>query len=256
MQAALIHCFGSNMLWFRQSIILILISLFSFTVFSAELIPHKAIYTAKIKKGISINGEAVRELIKLDNGQWLYRFDVESFVADIKESSLLEWHNDHIIPQKYQYKLSAFLARDRKQEVLFNWEKHQAHSVYKKNKWTIKSVPDLTLDRLSYQLQILMDVNAGKRDMVYQIAHKDEIQEMHFRVIREEKIETALGMMDSYVLEKVRLPSKKRQTHLWFAKDHAFLLLKMTQIEKDGEEYEINLKSAELNGVPVKNSSR
>jgi len=235
----------------KQGTLFILMCLLSFSSLGTELLPHKATYTANIKKGVSIKGEAVRELKQLNKNQWLYRFDVESFAADIQESSTFELKEGHISPLKYKYKLSPFLASKRKREVTFDWKNKRAHSTYKKKKWTIESIPQNSQDRLSYQLQMLLDVKAGKQEMVFPIAHKGKVKESHFRVLREEPLQTALGTMNSIVVEKVRAKTKKRKTLLWFAKDHAFLLLKMTQVEKDGEEYEINLKSAEVNGISI-----
>jgi hypothetical protein len=60
--------------------------------------------------------------------------------------------------------------------------------------------------------------------------------------------------LNSILVTKVRTEGKKRKTLLWFAKNHPFLLLKMHQIEKDGDEYEINIKSAEINGIAIKSS--
>ena len=72
-------------LWFIFPLLFAL----SFLSQASELVAHKASYTAKIKKGLSIKGKAVRELKKSANGQWLYSFNVHSFVADIDESTLL-----------------------------------------------------------------------------------------------------------------------------------------------------------------------
>lgn len=227
---------------------LILATLLSFNASGSELIAHKAVYTAKIQKGVSINGEAVRELKSLGNGQWLYRFDVDSFVADIRESVRINWQNDQVIPNQYHYSLSGLFIRDRKYEVEFDWNNNLALSPIKKDRWQINDIPANTLDRLGYQLQLSMDVLLNKNEMHYQIAHKGKLRESHFQVVREEKIDTALGKVNSIVVEKVRSKDSKRQTSLWFSKQHKFLLLKMTQIESDGEKYEINIKSVEIEG--------
>jgi len=234
--------------------LLLLSSLLSLSVFGIELLPHKATYSAYIKKGLSMSGEAVRELKQLDNGQWLYRFDVESIAADIKESTTFSWQNDQITPLNYKYELSPFLASKRKRKVSFNWLQKTVKSSYKDKKWTLKTIPLSSQDRLSYQLQMLVDVNSGKQFMTYPIVHKGKIKDSHFRTLREEPIKTKLGTLNSVLVEKVRAKTKKRKTLLWFAKDHAFLLLKMSQIEDDGDEYEINIKSAEINGITIKSS--
>jgi len=235
-------------------IFLLFSCLLSLTAISAELLPHTATYTAYIKKGLSMKGEAVRELKQLKSGQWQYRFDVESIAADIKESTTFSWQNDHITPFNYKYELSPFLASKRKRKVSFNWQQNTVRSSYKDKKWTLETIPINSQDRLSYQLQMLIDVKSGKKNMIYPIVHKGKIKDSHFRVLREEPLQTTLGILDSVLVEKVRAEGKKRKTHLWFAKDHAFLLLKMYQIEKDGDEYEINIKSAEVNGITIKAS--
>jgi hypothetical protein len=233
-------------------ILLLLTSLLSFTATSAELLPHKATYTAKITKGISMQAEAVRELKQLDNGQWIYRFDVESLPADIKESTTFNWQNNQISPQKYTYKLSPFLASNRKRKVSFNWPQNTVSSTYNDKKWTLAAIPINSQDRLSYQLQMLMDVASGKQEMIYPVVHKGKIKDNHFKIIREESLETKLGPLESILVIKVRADPKKRETLLWFAKDHPFLLLKMIQVEGAGDEYEIIIKSAEINGVAIK----
>jgi len=223
----------------------------TFNSFASELIPHTASYSAKIKKGISIKGQAVRELKRGKDGQWLYSFNVDSFVADIKETTRLSWHEQHVIPHSYQYKLSAFLARDKRKEVQFDWEKMTATNPLKKHRWSITNIPKHTLDRLSYQLQLGMDLQSGKQEMVYQVAHKGKLRQNHFKVTGEEKINTTLGEVDSITVIKVREKSKKRKTHMWFSKKIPILLLKMIQVEKNGEEYEININHASINGKNV-----
>ncbi len=210
-----------------------------------ELVPHTASYTAKFKKGLKINGSAVRELKQLKDGRWHYRFDVESMVADIDESVIFELKGDRIRPQEYRYKLSGFFIRDRHQEVRFLWDKGVAEGQHKDKDWKIELSPQ-TYDRLGYQLQLLLDVQSRKPDMSYDVAHKGKLRSSTFAIIREEPIETVLGKVDSIVVEKVRAPEKKRETLLWFSKSAPYLLLKMTQVEDDGEEYEILLKSTDL----------
>ncbi len=223
----------------------------SFTSQASELVPHKASYTAKIKKGISIEGEAVRELKKSQNGQWLYSFNVKSFIADIDESTLLSWHDNQVVPHLYNYKLSAILARDKLKKVNFDWSKMTAINPLKKKGWAITNIPSNTLDRLSYQLQLGMDLQSGKQEMLYHVAHKGKLRENHFIVTGEEKINTAFGIIQSISVEKVRDKAKKRKTNLWLSKQYPFLLLKMVQVEKDGEQYEINIIQASIEGKNI-----
>ena len=253
------------------SLLLILLLSTGSYVSAFELKEHSATYTAKIKKGVSIDGTAVRSLQKIDEHNWLYRFDVESFIADIKESVRLRTSTPQlgdseintearpsrnqsqlkIQPLSYHYVLSAFLMPDRKREVSFNWEQKTANSGIKKDKWTLSNLPDNSYDPLSYQLQLLIDVHSGLKEMDYQLAKKGKLRESTFVVLGSEVIETRFGKLNSIIAKKQRDDDAKRETFLWFSADYPLLLLKMTQKESDGEEYEIQLEKASIEGKPV-----
>lgn len=223
----------------------------SLNTLAIELKEHEATYIAKIKKGVSLKGKAIRSLKRIDDNKWLYRFDVESFIADIKETSVLTEVNQAIKPAQYDYKLSAFLMSDRKRQVKFDWEKLSALSSLKKDKWQLTSIPNNTYDQLSYQLQLLLDVSNDKTEMTYQLAHKGRLRESEFVVLGEEVIDTQFGKLKSIAAKKQRDDDAKRETFLWFSVDYPLLLLKMTQKEKDGEEYEIELSSAVIEGKKI-----
>jgi hypothetical protein len=224
---------------------------FSLTSYSVELKEHEASYIAKIKKGVSLEGKATRSLKKLDTNKWLYIFEVESFIADIKERTVLIEKDQIIKPIQYDYKLSAFLMSDRKRQVKFDWENHTAIDPLKKNNWKLLSIPNNTYDQLSYQLQLLLDVSNHKTDMTYQLAHKAKLRESQFVVLGEEIINTRFGKLKSISAKKQRDDDAKRETYLWFSVDYPLLLLKMTQKEKDGEEYEIELSTAVIEGKNI-----
>jgi len=231
-----------------RNILIILFLLFTTaTAHALELVPHRAGYNTNIEKGISLKGDAIRELKKLEDGRWIYRFDIKSFVADIDESVIFSWQNNQVIPARYDYQLSGMMIKDRLQKVDFDWLNKQAIGKERSSDWRI-AIPEQTLDRLGYQLQLLADVQNHKKTMHYQIVHKGKVRPTTFQVMREEIIDTVFGNVTSIVLEKVRDQTSKRVTHLWFSKEHPFLLLKMKHIEEDGEEYEIIVKWAELNG--------
>jgi len=205
---------------------------------------HRATYVAKIKKGISISGTATRELIP-EQSNWRYRFDVDSAPADIKESSWLSIEDNEVSPIRYRYSREGLFIRDKKRDIEFRKEAQRVLGKNEKGSWSFSSDENL-LDRLSYQLQLTIDVALGKKEMLYRVAHKGRIEEERFAVSGEEEIMTALGKQSAIVVKKVRDNDSKRETLLWFSKTQPMLLLKMTQKEKDGEEYEIHIQSYDL----------
>ncbi|MED5466086.1 MAG: DUF3108 domain-containing protein, partial [Pseudomonadota bacterium] len=104
----------------------------------APLVPYEARYTASMSKGVSLNGEGVRELTDQGNNVWLYRTDVDSFIADINESLIFRWEDGQVIPLRYRYHLSGFLIKDRKQSIDFDWQAGTATGSYRGEKFEVE----------------------------------------------------------------------------------------------------------------------
>ena len=211
----------------------------------APLVPYEARYTASMSKGVSLNGEGVRELTDQGNNVWLYRTDVDSFIADINESLIFRWEDGQVIPLRYRYHLSGFLIKDRKQSIDFDWQAGIATGSYRGDKFEVE-LRDNTLDPLGYQLQLHQDLKAGKRDVTYQVLDKGDYDDDRFAVIDEDSLSDNGRTMNTLKAEKVRDEDSKRQTLMWFDPARDYLLVRLLQVEPDGSEYELKLKDATL----------
>ena len=211
----------------------------------APLAPYEARYTASMSKGVSLNGEGVRELTDQGNNVWLYRTDVDSFIADINESLIFRWEDGQVIPLRYRYHLSGFLIKDRKQSIDFDWQAGIATGSYRGDKFEVE-LRDNTLDPLGYQLQLHQDLKAGKRDVTYQVLDKGDYDDDRFAVIDEDSLSDNGRTMNTLKAEKVRDEDSKRQTLMWFDPARDYLLVRLLQVEPDGSEYELKLKDATL----------
>ncbi|MCS5560633.1 MAG: DUF3108 domain-containing protein [Marinobacter nauticus] len=211
----------------------------------APLAPYEARYTASMSKGVSLNGEGVRELTDQGNSVWLYRTDVDSFIADINESLIFRWEDGQVIPLRYRYHLSGFLIKDRKQSIDFDWQAGTATGSYRGEKFEVE-LRDKTLDPLGYQLQLHQDLKAGKRDVTYQVLDKGDYDDDRFAVIDEDSLSDNGRTMNTLKAEKVRDEDSKRQTLMWFDPARDYLLVRLLQVEPDGSEYELKLKDATL----------
>lgn len=208
------------------------------------LLPLKASYNASMNKGIALNGTASRRLIKRDDGTWLYRTDVDSFIADIRESLILRWENNQVVPLRYRYKLSGFLIRDREVAIDFEWSKGVATGHHEGDRFSLK-LEEGALDPMGYQLQLHQDIRAGKREMVYRVIDEGDYDTDRFAVIDEEILDTDQGRIATVKAEKVRDDSK-RQTLMWFAPEQEYLLIRLLQVEPDGSRYDITIDEAEI----------
>lgn len=210
----------------------------------AELIPFEASYTAAMEKGLTLNGTAKRTLTDQGSGIWLYRTDVDSFVASIDESLIFRWQDGRVMPMRYRYSLSGFLVSDRKQSIDFDWKQGVATGRYKGEPFEV-ALEEGVLDPLGYQLQLHQDIRNGGRDMTYRVLDKARIDDERFAVINGETVRAAGQQTHTLKAEKVRQNSE-RQTLIWFSPEQNYLMVRLRQVEPDGSTYELRLKDAEF----------
>lgn len=229
--------------------LLFALSLICLPALALELKPFTASYTADWKQ-LPMSGSAERSLQALDDGQWQLNFKASMLVASLTEQSVLRLESDELVPQSYLYERSG-LGKGKKIEQRFDWASKQVlgQDRDKPIKLTLNTG---LLDKSTYQLALQHDVAAGKQSMSYQVVDGDEVETYDFRVLGEEVVRTQAGMVDAIKVERVRDPTKSaRKTTLWFAKDWAYLLVRLHQVETDGKEYQIMLKDGAVDGKAV-----
>lgn len=210
-----------------------------------DLTPMSATYGASMDKGLAINGSATRTLKKQEDGTWLYRFDVDSFIADITESVTFRWEDGRVRPLEYRYALKGLMVSNRSRAMNFSWPANSISGSFEGNSFTMDMV-DNALDPLGFQLQMRQDLKAGKREMTYSVADDGDYDHDRFAVIGEETLATPMGEMTTLKVEKVRDEDSKRETLMWFAPELDYLLVQLVQVEPDGSRYEVNLEDADL----------
>jgi len=210
---------------------------------SAPLLPLEVSYNASMEKGITLSGDARRRLQQRDDGTWVYRTDVNSFIADIDESLVFRWENERVVPLRYRYSLSGFLIKDREQAIDFDWENRVATGHYRGDKFSLP-LEDGALDPMGYQLQLRRDIKAGQREMTYRVIDKGDYDTDRFAVIDEETLTDDGEGKATLKAEKVRDSDSKRKTLMWFATDQDYLLVRLLQVEPDGSEYELSIDEA------------
>lgn len=208
-----------------------------------ELTPIAATYSASMDRGLSLNGSARRTLEQQADGSWLYEFNVDSFIADIRESVEFRWEDGRVVPLKYRYRLNGMLVKNRSRALNFNQAVQSVSGSYDGTSFTTE-LPDQALDPLGFQLQLRQDLKAGKTTMDYTVADKDDFEHDRFAVVGEELQTTSLGELNTIKVEKVREEDSKRETLMWFAPELDYLLVRLLQTEPDGSRYEVRLDEA------------
>ena len=158
---------------------------------------------------------------------------IYGLVSDQEVTERSEWQlrDGMIQPLSYSYHRSGG-DRERDVAVNFDWETRQAENTAEGHSWRMP-VPDGTLDKLSYLLVMMRDLAEAKSPLRYQIADGGRLKVYELRIEGEERIDTALGSLDTVVVRRLR-DSDERETLLWCAESLDYMPVKIEHREKDG----------------------
>lgn len=217
-----------------------------------ELEPMEATYRARMTRGVSLRGEATRSLKKRADGRWDYRFDVDSFVADVRESAILSYADNRVTPHRYRYSLKGTFIRNRATSYDFDWDKMIVKNNEKNREHDITDYPQIQ-DQLTAQLQLWVDLKAGKTEMEYFVADNGDVDDYQFAVMGEETIDTEnFGKVDTIKVWRVREEGSPRSTYMWFVPEWDYLLVRLEQREDGGEDFDIFLEKADIAGQRIR----
>lgn len=222
----------------------LLICLIPFTPVNATL----TIAPFKVNYIINRNGmdlvDMRRSLIK--TGPDTYQFlstskatsNISWLIRDrIKEQSLFTLQQP-LRPLSYQYEQKGG-RKTQQTELLFDWSNKTVIDTLK-NKAKPVSIPTGTSDKLLYQLQIMVDLAAGKRELNYTIAEKGRVHHYQFKHIGNETLKLSIGVYDTIILQR---DTGKRSTTIWCAPALDYLPVRIEHKEKDGSRMQANAVS-------------
>ncbi|QHQ40749.1 DUF3108 domain-containing protein [Microbulbifer hydrolyticus] len=209
------------------------------------LLPFSAIYEAKFS-GFGVTAE---RKLSGSPSSWRLDFSVHSMFAKIEEYSRFAQQGERLIPQHYDYQKSG-LGRDRHTALSFEDDASRVVNVYDKAR-SIEKAPANIQDKISYQLQLAIDVANGKTPLKYQVADGKRIREYEFRVAGKENIKTPMGLIETVKVERVREEGAERVTNIWFAPKWKYALVKLMQQEDNGKSYQITLTKLSIDGKEV-----
>lgn len=222
-------------------------------------IPYPAFtakYQAQWKGGwFPITVDAERTLSYNEEGEGELKFIADSSIAGLEEISNFRWQDQQIKPLQYRY-LRTGLFKEPDRDQRFNWEQKnitngETQTVFEGH-WH-----DQVQDNLSYNLQAGIDLKNGKTEFTYPVFDRKKVKDFNFQLSNFETLETRVGTLRTVKVELLEKKKKsKKKTYIWFATDYDYLLIRLKQEQKDGQVYEINLTSAEINGKTLKRRNK
>ena len=210
--------------------------------------PYQVVYTAKY------NGMNVEANHALTRDAQTYRMTavVKGMLGGTNEKE--DFHLDRqgrILTDHHLAEKSVFGVASKEELVI---DKAAGKAIYtKKKKRRELAIKPGYLGPLSYQLQLRRDLKnredktAANTPLSYQVISRGKLKNYQFEILANERIDTALGEIETIKVRRVRKDAK-RQTVFWMAPAWNYLVVKIQQREKDGEQYEMLLKTASIDG--------
>jgi hypothetical protein len=191
-------------------------------------------------------GKATIQYADIGNGRWeLTTHTVGTGIAaiagvEINEHSMIRWNQGK--PETMDYSFNQKAGWKNKQRSIFVNPKNQSIlSKDKEDSYTLKYQPGV-LDRHAITVAIMQDLSQGKRgDLTYPVADRDELYTQLYRLTGTEKLDTAMGSLNSVKVQRIRETANGKATTLWLALDKQFIPLRIEQKESDGDVIEMRI---------------
>ena len=149
----------------------------------------------------------------------------------IIEKSIWQYENGQVIPRMYEY-LHTGIKNERNVTVEFDWEANQIINSVNGDSWKMPAEAGM-LDKLLYQLCIMLDLRAGKSDLSYTVADGGREKTYLFETLGEEVIDTPLGDLRTVKIKRYRMDSD-RVSIVWSAPEMGYFPVRFEDID-DGE---------------------
>ncbi len=173
-----------------------------------------------------------------------YRFD---FVSDLRflifwdervVSSELAYEDLHLLPSYYSHDRKG-TGRDYFEEIRFSRSENLIHSTYKKESMEFDYQKDI-VDGLTVQLQMMLDLQRGIKQLKYRILDVNKIRDREFSFVGEETIKVQNVDYHSVIYQVVR-DNNKRKTQMWFSTERNYLPVKMVHFSKGKKQFNAHL---------------
>ena len=192
------------------------------------LTPYEASYTSSYNN-LSLNGQ--RSLARQEPGGWRLSHAVKKLGAHISERSIFEGHNNQLRIRQYDMDQSIF-GISRKDRAHFDWENKVIRTSGRRE--AEFPLDGSYLDPLSQQIALRCDMARGLQRASYSVVRRGKVKPHRYRRVGAARLETALGPLDTVVVERVR-DSDERSTRIWLAPSLNYLLVRLQQRDNEDD---------------------
>jgi hypothetical protein len=244
----------TKMKWRQMASFLLVTATFAWPAVAATLDSFNADYI--VYRAGKKHGEANRYL-KQQGAEYEFGYssDISWLVFSDKrsETSHFTIENNQIKPSLYIMQRSG-TGPNRHYELHLDHAKQQLAVGKKRQPKAIQWQDDL-LDLISYQLQLSLDLQAGKTDFSYTVLNKNGNPKVyHYKVVAEELLPLPYGNTRTLRIARVEEDANSdKQIYAWVAPDLNYMLVRLWRGEDNVEQFDVQLHTLTLE--PAKNSA-
>ncbi len=153
------------------------------------------------------------------------------FIHDriVERSHILQSQNG-LRPQKYEYQQKGG-KEDSGYQLKFDWQHHKLVNTHLKK---TLDLPTDTQDMLSFQLELMKALQAGRKNFSFHLAEKNEINAYDLAFKKKMTLRTTLGEMEVVLMEHQQ-PKGHDVFRFWCAPGLQYLPVRIEHIEADGD---------------------
>lgn len=204
------------------------------------LTPYEARYQTSWRIGwFSFDVDATQRLIKLNDDEWKIEFNASSRPASMTETSTFRLENQQLQSLEYRFRSGGMLM-EADRTLLFDWSAQQIIDQERNTTIDEHWHPKLQ-DNLTYMQQARLDLANGLEVLEYPVYEKNRTRLLRFERIGEERLKTAIGVVDTIKVQQIR--SGKRKIYAWFAKDRDYLLVRLSDYDDGKKRSQIDIRS-------------
>lgn len=190
-----------------------------------------------------------RGLKALPDGRWEMENSARLLMVKVEENSTFTLENGRVHSLTYQFVNP--LSKGRSMSVVFDWPNNTA--IDAEHHDTVQLQPGVS-DKLSYQLQLQMDVCANPEHFPgenFTVVDHGRLKTYRVELVGRESLKTKVGVLDAIHLRQFR-PDKRdgKDTMIWLAADWHCLLVRLDQHEGD-DIISLTLVKAKVGGATV-----
>lgn len=184
--------------------------------------------------GVPFAIKAQRSLIQMKDGLWKVELHAKNFIGEIRETALFNWQGCTPRSRFYGYHRQG-LGRVKEAQLRIDPDTGMADSTRTDKPQRHYPVSEDTTDELSVPLALQCELRAGETDIELNVADERSSEPQRYKVISQEQLDIDGHLLDTVKLQRIREANSSRQTFMWFAPEHDYLLVKLVQENSDGE---------------------